>query len=122
MLNHLILVGRLVRNIEIMETESGRKVGRLTLAVARSYKNMDGVYETDFIPCTLWEEKAKIAANYCQKGDILGIKGRLQTRLVETKDGSRTVLEVIAERLSFISSRKDSLDKMEEEEEEKITN
>ena len=62
MLNDLILVGRLTKEIEIRSTDSGKKVGTLFLAVPRSFKNMEGVYETDFIPCTIWEEKAKTSA------------------------------------------------------------
>ena len=55
MLNSLILVGRLTKEIYIKETETGKKVGTLSLAIPRSFKNMNGVYETDFINCTLWE-------------------------------------------------------------------
>ena len=104
MLNSIILVGRLTREIVVNETESGKKIGTLTLAVPRSFKNMDGIYETDFIPCTVWEEKAKIASDYCHTGDIIGVKGRLQSRSVETSDGKRNLLEVVAERLTFLSS------------------
>ncbi len=67
---------------------------------------MDGLYETDFIPCILWEEKASLAKDYCHTGDIVGIKGRLQSRIVETEQGKRNQLEVVAERLTFLSSKK----------------
>ena len=104
MLNSIILVGRLTREIVVNETETGKKIGTLTLAVPRSFKNMDGIYETDFIPCTVWEDKAKIASDYCHTGDIFGVKGRLQSRSVDTSDGKRNLLEVVAERLTFLSS------------------
>ena len=104
MLNHLILVGRLTKEIMIHETETGKKIGTVTLAVPRSFKNMDGLYETDFIPCILWEEKAKLAATYCHTGDILGVKGRLQSRSIDTENGKRTILEVVAERLTFLTN------------------
>ena len=106
MLNTLILVGRLTKEIEIRETESGKKVGTMTLAVPRSFKNMDGVYETDFINCTLWEEKAKVTKEYCGKGDIVGVKGRLQSKTITTDGGSRYFLEVVAEKITFLSNKK----------------
>ena len=106
MLNEIILVGRLTNNIVVNTTDKGKKIGNLTLAVTSSFKNMDGLYETDFIPCLLWEEKATLAKDYCHTGDIVGIKGRLQSRIVETEQGKRNQLEVVAERLTFLSSKK----------------
>ena len=106
MLNEIILVGRLTNNIVVNTTDKGKKIGNLTLAVPRSFKNMDGLYETDFIPCLLWEEIATLAKDYCHSGDIVGIIGRLQSRIVETEQGKRNQLEVVAERLTFLSSKK----------------
>ena len=106
MVNSLILVGRLTKEIEIRETDSGKKVGTLSLAVPRSFKNSEGVYETDFINCTLWEEKAKVTKEYCQKGDIVGVRGRLQSKIVETEDGSKYFLEVVADRITFLTNKR----------------
>ena len=124
MLNNLILVGRLARDIEVYQTANGRQMGRICLAIPRSFKNMEGVYETDFIPCILWEEKAKIASSYCHKGDVIGVRGRLQSRLCETPDGNRYVLEVVAERLTFLSSntkKEPEKEVVEEKDNEDIT-
>lgn len=108
MLNQTVLVGRLVRDPELYETESGNKVTNITLAVPRSYKNSEGVYDTDFINCVLWKGVAESATEYCHKGDILGIKGRIQTRTVEMDDESKkNVTEVVAEKVTFLSSKKD---------------
>ena len=106
MLNQTVIVGRIVKDPELKETDSGKKVTNITLAVPRSFKNMDGLYETDFVPCILWEEKATLAKEYCHTGDIVGIKGRLQSRVVETEKGKRSHLEVVAERLTFLSSKR----------------
>lgn len=106
MLNNLILVGRLTREIQIYQTANGRKLGTICLAIPRSFKNVEGMYETDFIHCILWEEKAKLAADYCHKGDIVGVRGRLQSRVITTSEGKRHILEVVAERLTFLSSTK----------------
>lgn len=83
MLNEIILVGRLTNNIVVNTTDKGKKIGNLTLAVPRSFKNMDGLYETDFIPCLLWEEKATLAKDYCHTGDIVGNKSKRYTDKVQ---------------------------------------
>ena len=108
MLNQTVLVGRLVRDPELYETESGNKVTNITLAVPRSYKNSEGVYDTDFIICVLGKGVAESATEYCHKGDLLGIKGRIQTRTVELDDESKkNITEVVAEKVTFLSSKKD---------------
>ena len=107
MLNQTILVGRLVQDPKINELENGNKVSYITLAVKRSYKNSDGIYETDFIPCIIWNGVAENVAEFCRKGDLVGIKGRLQTDTYE-KDGKNiTKLNVIAEKVTFLSSKKE---------------
>lgn len=98
MLNQIVLVGRVVSDLEINETENERKITLLKLAVPRSYKNENGEYETDFIPCVLWNTIAENTCEYCKKGDLIGVKGRMQNR--ENK------LEVVAEKVTFLSSRK----------------
>ena len=106
MLNQVVLVGRLTKNLETKELEDGKKVLNMTLAIPRSYKNVDGVYETDFVDCTLWNQIAETTSEYCKKGDILGVKGRLQTDNYEKEDGSKVYkLNVIAEKVTFLSSR-----------------
>ena len=103
MLNQVVMVGRLTSDPEINEVENDRKVATITLAVQRSYKNAEGVYETDFIKCTLWNGIAETTAEYCKKGDVVGVKGRIQTTNVDDK----IVMEVVAEKVSFLSSRKE---------------
>lgn len=107
MLNQVILVGRLVRTPELVLTESGKKKSLITLAVPRTYKNQDGEYDTDFLDCTLWTGVAESTSEYCKSGDIIGVKGRLQTRLMENEDGIKyKKMEVIADRVTFLSSSK----------------
>lgn len=103
MLNQVVMVGRLTSDPEINEVENDRKVATITLAVQRSYKNAEGVYETDFIKCILWNGIAENTAEYCKKGDVIGVKGRIQTTNVDDK----IVMEVVAEKVSFLSSRKE---------------
>ena len=106
MLNQTVIVGRLVSDPEVYETESGRKISHITVAVPRSFKNMNGEYETDFISCVLWKGIAENTAEYCKKGDLIGIKGRIQTRDIETEEDRKKVVEVVAEKITFLSSKK----------------
>lgn len=96
MINQVVVVGRMVSDPQINETEKG-KVSTITLAVPRSYKNENGEYETDFIPCVLWKGIATNTCEYCKKGDLLGVKGKIQSR--ENK------IEIIAEKVTFLSSK-----------------
>lgn len=107
MLNQIILVGRLTKDVVINKTESGKKIANLSLAIPRSFKNMDGVYDTDFIDCILWENIAINTSEYCHKGDIVGIKGRVQSRLIEENDTKRNIIEVVAEKVTFLTSKKE---------------
>ena len=111
MINQVSLIGRLVRTPELFETDTGRKGSFITLAVGRQFKNQDGEYETDFIDCTLWTGVAERTTEYCKTGDIIGIRGRLQTRIVENDDGSKYKrMEIIAERVTFLASARSSKD------------
>lgn len=106
MLNQIVIVGRLVRDPELRETEGGKKVTNITLAVPRSYKNINGEYETDFVDCVLWTGIAENTTEYCRKGDVLGVKGRVQTRVYELDDETkRHVTEVVAEKVTFLSPK-----------------
>ncbi len=107
MLNQVVLVGRLVKNPELVETEKNKKLSRVTIAIPRSFKNMDGEYETDFINCILWDSVAKSTVEYCKKGDIVGIKGRIQSSVVENEKEKKYFFDVIAERVTFLSSKKE---------------
>lgn len=110
MLNQIVIAGRLVSDPEIVSTENNKKRTYVTVAVPRSYKNVDGTYDTDFIRCTLWNGIAESTCEYCKKGDIVGIKGRIQTSSYE-KDGEKVYsMDVIAEKVSFLSSKRTETD------------
>lgn len=106
MLNQIVIVGRLVKDPELKETEKGKKVTNITLAVPRSYKNPEGEYDTDFIDCILWTGVAENTAEYCKKGDLLGVKGRVQTRSYEKDEVKKYVTEVVAEKVTFLTHKK----------------
>lgn len=102
MLNQIVIIGRLVAN-PIINEEDGKKISKITIAVPRSYKNEDGIYDTDFIDAILWNGIANNVVEYCHKGDLLGIKGRLESR----KEKDKNIMQVVAEKVTFLSSKKE---------------
>jgi single-strand DNA-binding protein len=114
MLNQFVGVGRLVAEPSVNETEDGKQVSNITIAVPRSYKNENGEYDTDFVDVVLWNGIAENTAEYCHKGDIIGVKGRIQTSNYETEDGEkRKSTQIVAEKITFLSSSKDKKDDLE---------
>ena len=106
MMNNVMLVGRLVNTPNLFDAENGRKGAFITIAVTRPYKNQNGEYEADFLDCTLWTGIAESTVEYCKKGDTIGVRGKLQSRIIENEDGSKyKKIEVVADRISFISSK-----------------
>ena len=67
MLNQIILVGRLTRDITVHKSDKGNKVATISLAIPRSFKNSDGVYDTDFIDCVAFDNIADNTSEYCSK-------------------------------------------------------
>jgi single-strand DNA-binding protein len=114
MLNQFVGVGRLVAEPSVKETEDGKQVSNITIAVPRSYKNENGEYDTDFVDVVLWNGIAENTAEYCHKGDIICVKGRIQTSNYETEDGEkRKSTQIVAEKITFLSSSKDKKDDLE---------
>jgi len=111
MLNNVVIVGRVVRQPELTSTQDGKQVSTITIAVSRAFKNATtGEYDTDFINVTFWENLAKNVTGYCNKGDVLGIRGRLVQRTFEIPNHrSLRTIEVVAERVSFIHTRSQTI-------------
>ena len=100
-------VGRLVAQPEAKESENGKKYMNFTIAVPRSYKNADGEYETDFIDVVTFGQIADTTAEYCKKGDLIGVKGRIETSVYENESGEKKKnTQIIADRITFLSSSK----------------
>jgi single-strand DNA-binding protein len=117
-LNQVILVGRLVKDPELKETEKNKKVSYITVAVPRSFKDANGEYQTDFFNVVLFDIVAKNTAEYCKKGSIIGVKGRLQMNVVEKENEEKKYYtDIIAEKITFLSSKSED-DLIEKEVEE----
>lgn len=106
MLNQVVLVGRLTSDPEVNTYENNKKRTSINLAVSRGFKNSNGEYETDFIDCILWNGIAENTCEYCHKGDIVGIKGRLQSSSYEKDGVKKYSTDVIAEKVTYLSTKR----------------
>jgi len=113
MLNQVVMVGRIVKDPELIVTENGNKVTRIVLAVPRNYKNVNGEYDTDFIPCILWKGIAENTTQYCKSGDLIGVKGHIKTGSYEKDDTTKYTIDIVAEKVTFLSSKKIDSEKEE---------
>lgn len=98
MLNQLVVVGRLISKEEMSDD---KKLITIVLAVPRSFKNENGEYDTDFIDCIAYNGVAENITEYCEHGDLIGVRGRIQKE-------SNKPMEVVAEKVTFLSSNRNS--------------
>ena len=108
-LNIIVLQGRLVRDPEMRNTQSGVAVASFTLAVDRDFGGRDGgEKQTDFIDCTAWRHTAEFVSKYFSKGRMAVVSGRLQIDNYTDNDGNkRKSAKVIADNIYFGDSKKD---------------
>ncbi len=104
MLNHIVLIGRLVRDPELRYTSNGTPVANFTLAVERDYTNRDGETEVDYIKIVTWRKLAENVAHHLGKGRLVAVEGSLQIRKSKGKKDNRTYInpEVIANNVKFL--------------------
>lgn len=106
LINNVVLVGRLTKKPDLRYTSSGVAVATFTLAVNRNFTNQSGTREADFINCVIWRKPAETFANLGQKGTLVGITGRIQTRNYDNQQGQRVyVTEVVADNFQLLESK-----------------
>lgn len=107
MLNHVTIMGRLVRDPELRRTGSGIAVASFTVAVDRDYAAEGQQREADFIDCVAWRQVGEFVSRYFAKGSMIVVSGRLQIRSWTDKDGAkRKTAEVVAENVYFGEAKK----------------
>lgn len=107
-MNRIILIGRLVRDVELRYTRSGLAVGSFTLAVDRPFTTQNGERETDFIDIVVWRKQAENCANFLGKGRLVAVEGRLQIRSYDDQNGiRRKAAEVVADQVHFLDRARD---------------
>lgn len=119
-MNKVILIGNLTKDPELSETSSGVAFCKFGIAVNRPFANADGDRETDFFDITTWRGQAETCAKYLAKGKKVCVVGSLQNRSYEDKSGvKRTVTDVVASEIEFLSARSDDEEKPGKKGEEK---
>lgn len=104
-LNHVTLIGRLVKDAECKKIPSGSSVSSFTIAVDGTPKS-NGERTTDFIPCTCWNKTAENVAKYTSKGSLVAVDGRISQRSYEDKTGAkRSLIEVVASNVVFLEKK-----------------
>ena len=115
MLNRVVCMGRITKDIELRHTQTGTSVASFTLACDRDFKAKDGSKETDWIDIVAWRGTADFVSKYFGKGRTAVVEGRLQTRNYEDKDGNkRKVVEIVADNVYFGDSKKTDSDPLNE--------
>lgn len=120
MINNVSLTGRIATDIRVYNGDNSN-IANFNLAVQRSFTNKNGERETDFIPIVAFNKLADNISNYTQKGSLIGVEGRVQTRNYEDKDGKRVfVTEIIANNVTFLETKRntnseDNIDPFENE-------
>ena len=107
MINNVVLTGRITRNLELKQTNNNNSSLNITLAVERTFKDQNGQKQTDFISCKAFGKRAETIAQYCQKGDLIGITGSIQTGSYQKQDGSTVyTTDVMVDGLSLFPKPK----------------
>lgn len=106
-INNVVLVGRLTKEIELKYTSSGKAYCKISLAVNRMKKD-----EVDFINCIAWEKTAEVIAQYCTKGERLGVVGRIQTGSYDREGVKVYTTDVIINNVQLLGTKKDGTAKV----------
>ena len=115
-------IGRLVKNPELKETQSGIAVCNFTLAIDRPYKDDKGNSRADFIPVIVWRTQAENCGKYLEKGNQCAVVGSIQTRSYDDKDGNkRYVTEVVADSVEFLTPKSEKQEAKQEPKQAKQT-
>ena len=105
-MNTIGLVGRLVREVELKNIGEDRVVINNTLAVAKKVRKENGP-QADFIPIVAWGQVAKLMQLYCEKGHMVGLTGRIQSRsYVNKEEDTIFIVEMLVEEVHFLQNKK----------------
>ena len=106
-MNKFFGIGRLTNDPDLRYTSSNIATATFTLAINRQYSNAQGEKETDYINVVIWRKQAENVKKYVNKGSLVAVDGRIQTRNYEDKDGKKVyVTEVVADNVQFLENKK----------------
>ena len=115
MINNVILTGRLTKDADLRKTTSGKSVASFSLAVDRGRK-VEGQPTADYVPCVAWDKTADLLVQYCHKGSLIGVEGKIQTRSYEDPTSRKKVYvtEVVINNLTFLETKGQSQQQTEQ--------
>jgi len=106
LINNVVLVGRLTRDVELRYTSNGTAVSTFSIAVDRPFTNASGERDTDFVNVVAWRKTAETIANFTRKGSLIGVQGRIQTRNYTNSNGQKVyVTEIVCENFSMLEPK-----------------
>lgn len=110
MINRVVLVGRLTRDVEVRKTTNGLSVASFTVACdRRQRRDAQNQQSADFISCVAWRQTADFLGQYARKGALVGVEGRIQTRNYDGQDGRKVyVTEVLCDTVQLLESKSQS--------------
>ena len=116
MLNNITIQGRLTRDPEMKATASGVSCATFALACEQDYKNPNGERDTDFFDVVAWRNTADFVQRYFRKGQMVVVRGRLQTQQWTAQDGSkRKTVQIVAENVYFCGKENGNTSQAEEQ-------
>lgn len=105
-MNRLIVTGRLVRENELREVGDGRIVLNNAVAIPKSYKTENG-QDADFINIVAWGKRAELIEEYCNKGDLIGLDGKIQSGSYQnSEDQTVYTVEMVVDSVHFLQAKK----------------
>lgn len=107
MLNHVVVMGRMVRDPELRQLDNGTSVTSFSVAVDRNYVDKTtNERQADFLNVVAWRQTAEFVCKYFHQGDMIALEGSLQSRKYTDKDGNnRTAIEIVASNISFCGGK-----------------
>ena len=98
MLNVVAIMGRLARDPELRQTTTGKSVASFRIACDRGRRDANGQSQADWIDVVAWDRQAEFVCKYFQKGSLIVVDGRLQTRTYQDKNtgANRTAVEAVS--------------------------
>ena len=93
-MNKVIFIGRTTKDIESKVTPSGTSVAEFSIAVKRPFKS-NSEQESDFFNCVAYGKTAETIGRYVNKGDLIGIEGRVQTENYTNKEGKKIYVTAV---------------------------
>ena len=110
MLNVVAIMGRLARDPELRQTTTGKSVASFRIACDRGRRDANGQSQADWIDVVAWDRQAEFVCKYFQKGSLIVVDGRLQTRTYQDKNtgANRTAVEVVANNINFAGPKSSS--------------